>query len=756
MIRRSRLLPRQLLAVPIAVLVVPAWAQGTATPPQTVTITASRGEQPVAYAASAVSTVSKEELARGNAVTLDQAVAGLPGVFAKRSKGLLDTLGGVQIRGVPDDNRTLVLLDGLPLNDGYTGGVRLGGLELAGVERIEVVRGPASSLYGGNAMGGVVQVITRMPVGTEAELSASAGGALDSDWGLQGQRSLSFSGGTAFAGGWSVRLTAVDRHADGYRSDLVTGTATPPAAVTGAVATTTNTGGSTRIFGERGANRWDDAAASLALQWQPAVGQTLRLTVAQQGYEYGYGAPLTYLLQAGQAVYAFSNGASVLREAAFTAGGGETQRRSTQLRWDARAGAWRFNVAAASIRLDTNGFVTPDATLATLAGGPGRRTDTPSRTDLLDLQADWQPAAGQRLVFGGALRRDRADVTERAVTDWRDIDSATGNALYEAHGRTETRALFAQHEWRFAPEWTGTLGLRWDAWTSSDGRSDDRNASGVSKAGFPKAFAERSDSALSPKLALVWQASESISWRASAGRAFRAPAMYDLYRTWISSAGTIFASNPELTPETVRSLDLGVTQRLAPGLAFTASVFRNDLRDLIYRRTVTDLAEARALCGPTATASNCRHFINAGRARSDGFEFELRQDAADLGWYLNATMLDTRILENRFAPNSVGKQFTGVPTSLINAGFNLTMGSWKLAVAARSQDKAYRNDDNGDLVEGVYGGTDARTVCDAKLRWQAHKALELSLAVDNLFDRRYYDFYRGVGRSWTLQARASY
>ena len=57
-------------------------------------------------------------------------------------------------------------------------------------------------------------------------------------------------------------------------------------------------------------------------------------------------------------------------------------------------------------------------------------------------------------------------------------------------------------------------------------------------------------------------------------------------------------------------------------------------------------------------------------------------------------------------------------------------------------------------MEGVYGATDARTVWDAKIAWRVAQAFTVSLAVDNLTDRRFYDFYRGPGRSYTRELSA--
>ena len=93
----------------------------------------------------------------------DQAVNTLPGVFDTRGKGLTDTLSSINLRGMPGQARTLVLLDGMPLNSAYTGNVQFGGLAPEDIRQIEVIRGPFSSLYGGYAMGGVVNILTKMP-----------------------------------------------------------------------------------------------------------------------------------------------------------------------------------------------------------------------------------------------------------------------------------------------------------------------------------------------------------------------------------------------------------------------------------------------------------------------------------------------------------------------------------------------------------------------------------------------------------------
>ncbi|RLA83140.1 MAG: TonB-dependent receptor, partial [Deltaproteobacteria bacterium] len=140
-----------------------------------VVVTATRTEKPRAEAPASVSVVTREEVQRRNVQALDQAVNLLPGVYNKRDKGLMTTTAHVAIRGIPGGQRTMVILDGLPLNSPYTGSVDWEGLIPEGIGRIEVARGPFSSLYGGHAMGGVVNIITRMPERRELTLKGGYG-----------------------------------------------------------------------------------------------------------------------------------------------------------------------------------------------------------------------------------------------------------------------------------------------------------------------------------------------------------------------------------------------------------------------------------------------------------------------------------------------------------------------------------------------------------------------------------------------------
>ena len=123
-----------------------------------VVVTAARKEQRIDEAASSVAVVTSRELEARSAPRLDTVLPLVPGVTM-----IDDQLG---IRGSTGYNRgaggrVLVLLDGVPALGGDTGNVRWDTLPAEVVERVEIVKGAASSLYGSSAMGGVVNVLTR-------------------------------------------------------------------------------------------------------------------------------------------------------------------------------------------------------------------------------------------------------------------------------------------------------------------------------------------------------------------------------------------------------------------------------------------------------------------------------------------------------------------------------------------------------------------------------------------------------------------
>src|SRR6059058_3778969 len=132
-------------------------------------VIATRSEQRVADVAASVNILSSEQIQHSPAVVADDVLRQIPTFSLFRRTSSLSshpTSQGVSLRGVGPSgvSRTLVLLDGVPFNDPFGGWVYWSRVPLESTERIEVVDGSGSSLYGNYAMGGVINIVTGAPV----------------------------------------------------------------------------------------------------------------------------------------------------------------------------------------------------------------------------------------------------------------------------------------------------------------------------------------------------------------------------------------------------------------------------------------------------------------------------------------------------------------------------------------------------------------------------------------------------------------
>lgn len=144
----------------------------------TVVVTATRTPTPAAQTGESVSVIDGSELQALQTVTLTDALALTPALTVNRN-GEIGQLTTISIRGA-ESGQTLVLIDGVRINDpsGTDEGAVLGDLLVNNIDRIEVLRGPQSTLYGSDAIGGVVDVFTRRG-GPDALRASVEGGSFD-------------------------------------------------------------------------------------------------------------------------------------------------------------------------------------------------------------------------------------------------------------------------------------------------------------------------------------------------------------------------------------------------------------------------------------------------------------------------------------------------------------------------------------------------------------------------------------------------
>ncbi len=184
-----------------------------------VLVTATRERSLLSRLPVSASVISKTDLQNRNPFTLGDALQEIGGTFVK-SYGIIGALEGISLRGSSSE-QVLVLWDGQRLNSPLNGGIDLSTLSLQSVERIEVVHGAYSSLYGADAMAGVVNLITRKPA-----LSGKVEGSAHTVFGSYGfqRQEINLS---QRLGSWSYLLTANSTKSEGdfkYTNRTVTDT----------------------------------------------------------------------------------------------------------------------------------------------------------------------------------------------------------------------------------------------------------------------------------------------------------------------------------------------------------------------------------------------------------------------------------------------------------------------------------------------------------------------------------------------------
>ena len=134
--------------------------------PDSVIVTASRIEEPLAATVASVTVISRADIERLQPHSVLELLTGLSGIFVSAG-GDLGKNVSLFVRGTNPDH-VLVLIDGVKIGSATTGQVALEQLPVEQIERIEIVRGPRSSLYGSDAIGGIIQIFTRHSAPGEA------------------------------------------------------------------------------------------------------------------------------------------------------------------------------------------------------------------------------------------------------------------------------------------------------------------------------------------------------------------------------------------------------------------------------------------------------------------------------------------------------------------------------------------------------------------------------------------------------------
>ncbi|MBS1813929.1 MAG: Plug domain-containing protein [Acidobacteria bacterium] len=175
---------RTFFQLPLLALAVSLSAQTTkpvAPVKQQVTVTASRTPLGTSVTASSIRILNAQNLQETPAFTLDDRLRQIPGMeLYRRTSGWVanPTTQGISLRGLGSTaaSRTLVISDQVPLNDPFGGWIHWNEIPALAIDRVEVLRGGASDLYGSSAVGGVIDVVPVKPTDVRRIVQIGGGG----------------------------------------------------------------------------------------------------------------------------------------------------------------------------------------------------------------------------------------------------------------------------------------------------------------------------------------------------------------------------------------------------------------------------------------------------------------------------------------------------------------------------------------------------------------------------------------------------
>lgn len=707
-------------------------------PMKLVVTTPTRTKISLSDAPAAVTVVTAKDIKAKNVSRLGDVLDQVPSLYLRdgalgQSQGTSGT-SGMSLRGV-DQSRTLILLDGQPIQDARSGKVNWQVPFVEDIARVEVVPGAFSSLYGSNAIGGVINIITKQPDKHEFNANVKKG------WGDASGEDASIYVRDKMDNGLGIAAGLGYQNRDSYVNDFVVKTpagAAGPIVVTGAQPITTRDGAPAYLVGDKGTTPWHSANATAKLFYNLNDRDKIYTGIVYQETNQGYTKFNTYLRDTATGLPVSSgslniNGQGVVLTESNFVNNSPLHEAATRyfVGYDGTLGNdYSLKVDLANIRRAYS-FTFAGSTVATTwNGGPGTLYDTPNTG--LDGTAQLTFPVGQRqvLVTGLALHNDTAHQQVYTLTNWRNPDTRTA-VTSSYNGDSTTTSAFAQDEISAADALTVYLGGRLDNWQTK----------GDSTVAVTTLYPARSATAFSPKLSAVYRATETATLRASFGRSFRAPTNEDMYTTSIIGPRTT-RGDPNLQPEHGSTWEAGGELRVTENTKVTATYYETQLSNLIYLQQVSTSLSLR---------------INAGKARIRGIELGATSRLSSwLELDANYAYIDSTMLENLADPGSVGHRLTDSPKNIAGIGLTAKQGAWSGTLNMRYVSHSFFTAHNTDVVEGVPGSYDAHTVTNARLGYEFAKGVKGAVAINNLMNVKAYSYFLLPSRNVTAEMDFSF
>lgn len=676
-----------------------------------------------------------------NAVNVEDTLRTLPSLVV-RKRHIGDTQAPLATRtsGLGSSARSLIYADGALLsaligNNNTNASPQWSLVSPEEIARIDVIYGPFSAAYPGNAIGGVVTITTRLPDKLEGTLSALTNLQHYAQYGTRRwlpSRQVAATLGDRF-GPLSLFLAAT--HTDSQSQPIGYATLTLPTTTTalGGYDAQNRTGAAIRVIGATGLERQrqDTYKLKAALDLTPAVrlsytgGLFLDDTVAEAE---------TYQRSAttGAPVYA-----SALTSGLYTRAATHWSHALT-LAGDGKRFDWQLVGTVFDYVHDEQR--TPTGTLpAADTGGAGqivRLDGTGWKT--LDASGTWRSGADDRNALRFGAHWDRFELTSNryALADWREGDGGQLNLV--SAGKTQTHALWAQDGYRVTPALLLTLGGRYEWWRAFDGYN--YSLSPALAVNQP----ERRAQGFSPKASIAWTPAAGWTTRLSAGRAYRFPTVGELYQA-ITTGLTLTSPDPNLKPERAWSEELAIERRDSHGSA-RVSFFNEIVEDAL-------IAQTAAIPG---LAGSYSYVQNVDRTRARGIEvaFDRRDLIPRVDLQASATYTDATTRKDSAFPAAEGKMLPSVPRWKANAVL-----TWRaddrlsLTGAARYASRNWGTLDNSDVVGNTYMGFYKYLVVDARAHVRVSERYSFAFGVDNLFNDKYFLFHPFPQRAVTAEVK---
>ena len=640
---------------------------------QKVQVTANRAATLLADVPVSDVELTRQDLQDNPALTLDGDLRQIPGFSLYRrfdSRVANPTTQGISLRGLGANgsSRALVLQDGIPLNDPFGGWVYWDRVPVESVSTVEVAQEGASSLYGSDALGGVVQFISRP--------AQPAGISIETSYGNQNTPDLSlWAGGQK--GKWESTFAGEVFNTDGY-------VLIPPA--------------------DRGP------------------------VDTRAGSEHGT-ADLMIGRKIGENSEIFARGSYL----------DETRQNGTPLQNnDTKLGQ---GVLGANLQLGSYGALTLRfyADIQTYHQGFSSVTSIVTNRDT-ETQTDLQTVPAQG-VGGSALWSRQFGKRQTVVAGFddheeigasHDIQFTAGlpSANQSSGGRVRTVGFFGEDLIQLAPRWLLSLSGRVDHWSNFD-------ASTVRipfATGVPSVveFVDRSQNAFSPRATLRHQLNSNISWDASIYRAFRAPTLNELYRSF-RQGNTLTNSNANLIAEHLTGGDAGVAfTGFNRRLEAHGTFFYNQIVNPVANVTCTALALPIPSCPAPIPNTILRVRDNLGRTSAPGFEAGATGHIThDFELSVGYQFVDSKVSSFPASPALVGLWIAQVPHNVLSfQGRYSNPRIATLSVTGRMVGKQFDDDLNSFPLGRFF-------VLNAEAARSIGRGMEIFGAVENLFDVKY-------------------